>query len=302
MRFGLWGYEAWRWMFWAEIIPASAFGLLLLTIPESPRYLVSSKRDAEAMSVLEQVGEEHPTQKIEAIRVSIENHSSPALSDCLDSARLLKPIIWIGISMAVLQQISGINVVFYYGAILWQSVGFTESDALLINVASGGISILACLIAVALVDRVGRRPLLLVGSTGMALSLTVVSATFLGGALDQSGQLLLAPSQGITALVAANAFVFCFNFSWGPIMWVLLGEMFPNALRGSALALAGLAQWTANFAVTMTFPIFLESIGLAITYGIYAIGAGMSLIFVLRYVGESRGLDLEQMSEGRVGL
>jgi SP family sugar:H+ symporter-like MFS transporter len=298
----LWGYEAWRWMFWAEIIPASAFGLLLLTIPESPRYLVSSKRDAEAMSVLEQVGEEHPTQKIEAIRVSIENHSSPALSDCLDSARLLKPIIWIGISMAVLQQISGINVVFYYGAILWQSVGFTESDALLINVASGGISILACLIAVALVDRVGRRPLLLVGSTGMALSLTVVSATFLGGALDQSGQLLLAPSQGITALVAANAFVFCFNFSWGPIMWVLLGEMFPNALRGSALALAGLAQWTANFAVTMTFPIFLESIGLAITYGIYAIGAGMSLIFVLRYVGESRGLDLEQMSEGRVGL
>jgi SP family sugar:H+ symporter-like MFS transporter len=136
----------------------------------------------------------------------------------------------------------------------------------------------------------------------MALSLTVVSATFLGGALDQSGQLLLAPSQGITALVAANAFVFCFNFSWGPIMWVLLGEMFPNALRGSALALAGLAQWTANFAVTMTFPIFLESIGLAITYGIYAIGAGMSLIFVLRYVGESRGLDLEQMSEGRVGL
>ena len=150
--------------------------------------------------------------------------------------------------MAVLQQMSGINVVFYYGAVLWQSVGFAESDALLINVLSGGISILACLIAVSFVDRVGRKPLLLIGSLGMAVSLSVVSLTFSGGSLDQAGQLLLSPSAGIAALVAANAFVFCFNFSWGPVMWVMLGEIFPNTLRGSALALAGLAQWTANFA------------------------------------------------------
>ncbi len=114
--------------------------------------------------------------------------------------------------MAVLQQMSGINVVFYYGAVLWQSVGFAESDALLINVLSGGISILACLIAVSFVDRVGRKPLLLIGSLGMAVSLSVVSLTFSGGSLDQAGQLLLSPSAGIAALVAANAFVFCFNF------------------------------------------------------------------------------------------
>ena len=186
-------------------------------------------------------------------------------------------------------KISGINVVFYYGAVLWQSVGFAESDALLINVLSGGISILACLIAVSFVDRVGRKPLLLIGSLGMAVSLSVVSLTFSGGSLDQAGQLLLSPSAGIAALVAANAFVFCFNFSWGPVMWVMLGEIFPNTLRGSALALAGLAQWTANFAVTMTFPIFLDSIGLAMTYAIYAVGAALSLLFVFRYVGESRG-------------
>jgi len=296
------GFEAWRWMFWAEIIPATAFGLLLMTIPESPRFLAASGREDLASIVLKRIGEKHPAQKLELIKASIKNHKSPAISDCLDSAHLLKPIVWIGVGMAVLQQISGINVVFYYGAVLWQSVGFAEADALLINVLSGGISILACLIAVSFVDRVGRKPLLLIGSLGMAVSLAVVSLTFSGGSLDQAGELMLSPSAGITALVAANAFVFCFNFSWGPVMWVMLGEIFPNSLRGSALALAGLAQWTANFTVTMSFPIFLDSLGLAMTYAIYAVGAALSLLFVFRYVGESRGLELEQMSEDQVGL
>ena len=160
------GFEAWRWMFWAEIIPATAFGLLLMTIPESPRFLVASGREDLASIVLKRIGEKNPNQKLETIKASIKNHKSPAISDCLDSAHLLKPIVWIGVGMAVLQQISGINVVFYYGAVLWQSVGFAESDALLINVLSGGISILACLLAVSFVDRVGRKPLLLIGSLG----------------------------------------------------------------------------------------------------------------------------------------
>jgi len=296
-----WGFEAWRWMFWAEIIPATVFGLLLFTIPESPRFLVSSGRETSAIYVLKQVGEPDAERKIADIKASITNQSSPRLNDCFDATRLLKPIVWIGIGMAILQQVSGINVVFYYGAVLWQSVGFTESDALLINVVSGGISIVACLIAVAYVDRIGRRPLLVVGSIGMAIALTVVATAFGSGSIDETGQLVLSPNLGVTALIAANLFVFCFNFSWGPVMWVMLGEMFPNTLRGSALALAGLAQWTANFAVTMTFPLFLASIGLAMTYAIYAVGAAVSLLFILRYVGESRGLELEQMSEGRVG-
>lgn len=296
-----WGFEAWRWMFWAELIPAGLFVLLLLTIPESPRFLVSSGRDLDALSVLAKVGEELPEQKLADIKTSISNSPRPALADCFEGGRLLKPIVWIGIGMAILQQVSGINVVFYYGAVLWQSVGFTESDALLINVVSGGVSIVACLIAVVSVDRLGRRPLLIVGSIGMAIALTVVATAFGSGSIDENGQLVLSPNLGVTALIAANLFVFCFNFSWGPVMWVMLGEMFPNTLRGSALALAGLAQWTANFAVTMTFPLFLASIGLAMTYAIYAVGAAMSLLFILRYVGESRGLELEQMSEGRVG-
>ena len=296
-----WGFEAWRWMFWAELIPAALFALLLLTIPESPRFLVSRNRMTEASGVLSMIGESDPGTKLQDIQQSLESHPTPVLSDCFDAARLLKPIVWIGIGLAILQQVSGINVVFYYGAVLWQSVGFTESDALLINVVSGGISILACLVAVAFVDKVGRRPLLLAGSLGMAIALTVVAFTFANGTLDESGQLALSQGSGMVALLAANAFVFCFNFSWGPVMWVMLGEMFPNTLRGSALALAGLAQWLANFAVTMTFPLFLDSIGLAMTYAIYAVGAGVGLLFVLWCVGESRGLELEQMSENGVG-
>lgn len=296
-----WGFEAWRWMFWAELIPAALFALLLLTIPESPRFLVSRNRMTEASDVLSMIGESDASAKLQDIQQSLESHPTPVLSDCFDAARLLKPIVWIGIGLAILQQVSGINVVFYYGAVLWQSVGFTESDALLINVVSGGISILACLVAVAFVDKVGRRPLLLAGSLGMAIALTVVAFTFANGTLDESGQLALSQGSGMLALLAANAFVFCFNFSWGPVMWVMLGEMFPNTLRGSALALAGLAQWLANFAVTMTFPLFLGSIGLAMTYAIYAVGAGVGLLFVLWCVGESRGLELEQMSENGVG-
>lgn len=296
-----WGFEAWRWMFWAELIPAGLFGLLLLKIPESPRFLVCSGRDIEASAVLAMVGVVSPEKKLAEIKASIANSTRPTLSECFDGIQLLKPIVWIGVGMAILQQVSGINVVFYYGAVLWQSVGFTESDALLINVVSGGVSILACLIAVALVDRLGRRPLLLIGSLGMTVALCVVATMFAGGEINEAGELILSPESGLTALLAANLFVFCFNFSWGPVMWVMLGEMFPNTLRGSALALAGLAQWTANFAVTMTFPLFLASIGLAMTYAIYAVGAAVSLMFILRFVGESRGLELEQMSEGRVG-
>ena len=127
---------------------------------------------------------------------------------------------------------------------LWQSVDFTESDALLINVVSGGISIVACLIAVAYVDRIGRRPLLVVGSVGMAIALTVVATAFGSGSIDETGQLVLAQF-GRNRSDSGESIRLLLQFSWGPVMWVMLGEMFPNTLRGSALALAGLAQWTA---------------------------------------------------------
>ena len=144
---------------------------------------------------------------------------------------------------------------FYYGAVLWQAVGFSENDALLINVLSGALSIGACLITVALIDRIGRKPLLWAGSLGMAVSLALLVVAFASTSLDASGKLALSPAMGVLALVAANIYVIFFNLSWGPVMWVMLGEMYPNQIRGSGLAVAGAAQWTKTFAITVAFRI-----------------------------------------------
>ena len=193
------------------------------------------------------------------------------------------------------QQLVGINVVFYYGAVLWQAVGFSESDALKINVLSGTISIAACLAAIALIDRIGRKPLLLIGSVGMAITLGIMAFAFMSGSLTD-GTLELSDSAGLTALIAANAYVALFNFSWGPVMWVMLGEMFPNQIRGSGLAVSGFSQWIANFGITMTFPIMLGTIGLTGAYGFYALSAAISVLFVWLMVRETKGIELEQMS------
>ena len=160
---------------------------------------------------------------------------------------------------------------------------------------SGALGIGACLTTVVLIDRIGRKPLLWVGSVGMAISLALVTIAFASGSLDTAGKLQLTDNMGVLALVAANVYVIFFNMSWGPVMWVMLGEMFPNQIRGSGLAVAGAAQWTSNFAITVSFPILLGSIGLAGAYGIYTVAAGISVFFVLRFVKGTKGKELEQM-------
>lgn len=294
----LWGGQAaWRWMFWMQAFPSLLFLVLLLTIPESPRYLVVKRRKDEAMRVLTRLfGAGEARVKLAEIDASLsEDHHRPRLSDLKNKATgRIRPIVWVGIGLATFQQLVGINVVFYYGAVLWQAVGFSENDALLINVLSGALSIGACLVTVLLIDRIGRKPLLWIGSAGMAASLALVVWAFASGSLVD-GHLQLPGGMGTLALVAANLYVVFFNLSWGPVMWVMLGEMFPNQIRGSALAVAGAAQWTSNFAITVTFPILLAAIGLAATYGIYLAAAVISVFFVLKYVHETNGKELEQM-------
>ncbi|MBB3275919.1 MULTISPECIES: sugar porter family MFS transporter [unclassified Pseudoxanthomonas] len=294
----LWGGQAaWRWMFWMQAFPSLLFLVLLLTIPESPRYLVVKRRKDEAMRVLTRLfGAGEARVKLAEIDASLsEDHHRPRLSDLKNKATgRIRPIVWVGIGLATFQQLVGINVVFYYGAVLWQAVGFSENDALLINVLSGALSIGACLVTVLLIDRIGRKPLLWIGSAGMAASLALVVWAFASGSLVD-GHLQLPGGMGTLALVAANLYVVFFNLSWGPVMWVMLGEMFPNQIRGSALAVAGAAQWTSNFAITVTFPILLAAIGLAATYGIYLAAAVISVFFVLKYVHETKGKELEQM-------
>jgi len=291
------GFEAWRWMFWVEILPAALFFVLLLVIPESPRFLVARGRLTQAQNVLTRLyGQVEGDRKLAEIQASLAADHRPRLSDIIArSTGKVRPIVWVGIGLAVFQQLVGINVVFYYGAVLWQAVGFSESDALLINVLSGALSIGACVASLLLVDRIGRKPLLWIGSAGMAVSLAAVTVAFATGTLGDDGRLALSDAMGLTALVAANVYVIFFNFSWGPVMWVMLGEMFPNQIRGSGLAIAGLFQWGANFLITWTFPMLLAGIGLAGAYGLYTIAATLSIFFVLRYVHETRGRELEQM-------
>jgi SP family sugar:H+ symporter-like MFS transporter len=293
------GFEAWRWMFWIEILPASIFLVALLVIPESPRYLVLSRHRDKALAVLTKlIGTEAAERKVEEINSSLAaDHHRPRMRDLLDpDTNRIRKLVWVGIGLATLQQLVGINVVFYYGAVLWQSVGFTESDALLINIISGGLSIGAVTVTVLLIDKIGRKPILLIGSIGMSVSLAILVIAFLNATTDANGELTLEGIFGPLALVAANVYVVFFNFSWGPVMWVMLGEMFPNQIRGTGLAVSGLAQWGSNFAITMTFPIMLASIGLAGAYGFYTLCAALSIAFVVKMVHETRGMELEDMS------
>ncbi len=291
------GFEAWRWMFWVEMLPATIFLFALFLIPESPRFLVLSRRRDTAQAVLAKLGgAAFAASKVEEIDASLAaDHHRPKLSDLLDKRGRLRKIAWVGIGLATLQQLVGINIVFYYGAVLWQSVGFAESDALLINVLSGGLSIAAVTVTVLVIDRIGRKPILLIGSIGMAVTLAVVAYAFVNATLDSDGSLSLEGIYGPMALIAANAYVVFFNFSWGPVMWVMLGEMFPNQIRGAGLAVSGLAQWGSNFMITWTFPMLLASIGLAGAYGFYATCAVLSIVFVIKMVHETRGVELEDM-------
>ncbi|WP_339721176.1 sugar porter family MFS transporter [uncultured Paraglaciecola sp.] len=290
-------FEAWRWMFWIELLPAILFLVTLIFIPESPRFLVLDARNDEAEVVLEKLyGEAAGQQKLLEIQQSLsaDNHQ-PRLADLKEKTTgKVRTIVWVGIGLATFQQLVGINVVFYYGAVLWQAVGFSEGDALLINIISGAVSIAAVVITMYLIDKVGRKPFLMLGSIGMAVTLGLLVYAFGNAVVDANGNLDLG-ELGTLALVAANAYVFFFNLSWGPVMWVMLGEMFPNQIRGSGLAVAGLAQWTSNFAITMTFPIMLASIGLAGAYGFYTLCAVLSILFVAKFVYETKGKELEEM-------
>jgi SP family sugar:H+ symporter-like MFS transporter len=292
------GFPAWRWMFWLQAIPAAIYFLALLAIPESPRYLVARGRDADAQAVLTRLfGPQEASRKVAEIRASLAaDHHRPKLSDLVDKASgRIRPIVWTGIGLAVFQQLVGINVVFYYGATLWEAVGFSEDNALQINILSGALSIGACLATILLVDRIGRKPLLLIGSAGMAVTLATVTYAFSTAVTGADGAVSLPGSNGLIALVAANLYVIFFNLSWGPIMWVMLGEMFPNQIRGSGLAVSGFAQWIANAAISVSFPALAVSPGLAVTYAGYALFAGISFFFVRAMVHETKGRELEDM-------
>ncbi|MDO5662669.1 MAG: sugar porter family MFS transporter [Brachybacterium sp.] len=295
----LWlGIDAWRWMFMVEAIPAAIYGIMALRLPESPRFLVARDRLDEASQVLyDFTGEPDVNLKIDQIRTSLQREDRESIRDLLGSTFGLKPIVWIGILLSIFQQFVGINVIFYYSTTLWRSVGFDESQALLTSTITSVVNIVATIIAILLVDKVGRRVMLLVGSAGMAVSLGTMAVAFSFGELTGAGDeatVALPEPWSMIALIGANAFVVFFGTTWGPLVWVLLGEIFPNKLRASALAVAAAAQWLANFAISTTFPAMSE-IGLTFAYGVYAFFAALSFLFVLWKIPETKGRELEDM-------
>jgi MFS transporter, SP family, sugar:H+ symporter len=292
----LWfGLEAWRWMFLVMVVPAIVYGALAYTIPESPRYLVATYRIPEARRVLTMLlGEKNLELTITRIQESLKSEKPPSWRDLRKPTGGLHGIVWVGLGLSIFQQFVGINVIFYYSNVLWEAVGFKESSSFTITVITSITNILTTLIAIALIDKIGRKPLLLIGSSGMAVTLGTMAVIF-GTAPLVDGKPHLGDVAGPVALVAANLFVVAFGMSWGPVVWVLLGEMFPNRIRAAALGLAAAGQWAANWAITVSFPALREALGFA--YGFYALCAVLSGLFVWRWVAETKGKHLEDMHD-----
>ncbi|AOW92480.1 MFS transporter [Rhodococcus sp. WMMA185] len=292
----LWlGLEAWRWMFLVEFIPAFVYGVLALLIPESPRYLVEQHRDDEAAEILlHYTGDHDPRERVREIRHTLHHETPTSFSDIRGPVFGLNHLVWVGIGLAALQQLVGINAIFYYSTTLWRSVGFTESQSFTTSVITSVINVTMTFVAILFVDRFGRRNLLMIGSAGMFVSLLATAIAF-SQATGSGDNVELANPWGAIALGGANLFVVFFAATWGPIMWVLLAEMFPNDMRTVAMGTAAMANWLTNFVVTLFVPVMTQSVGLWILYGLFAFFALVSLFFVRAKVPETTGLELEEM-------
>ncbi|MFD5063194.1 MULTISPECIES: sugar porter family MFS transporter [unclassified Streptomyces] len=286
------GLEAWQWMLGVMVVPALLYGLLSFAIPESPRFLISVGKKERAREILREV--EGKTVDLDArvleIETAMHREHKSTFKDLLGSRFGFLPIVWVGIGLSVFQQLVGINVAFYYSATLWQSVGIDPTDSFFWSFTTSIVNIIGTVIAMVLVDRIGRKPLALAGSAGMAIALAFEAWAFSADLVNGK----LPTAQGVVALIAAHVFVLFFALSWGVVVWVFLGEMFPNRIRAAALGVAASAQWIANWAITASFP-SLADWNLSGTYIIYTCFAVLSIPFVLKFVKETKGKALEEM-------
>lgn len=266
----------WRRMFLSEAIPAGLFGLLLLFVPETPRYLTLINKDADALKVLSKInGPDRAKSILSEIKGTLDNHSAKLFS-------YGSTVIVIGILLSVFQQFVGINVALYYAPRIFESMGAAKDASLMQTVVMGIINVIFTVVAIMTVDKWGRKPLLMVGSVGMAVGMFAI------------GALSYLEIIGISTLVFIIVYTASFMMSWGPICWVLISEIFPNKIRGKAVAVAVAAQWTANYFISSTYPAMMEFSG-AFTYSFYGVMSLLSLFFVWKWVPETKGKTLEEL-------
>ncbi|MFI3298396.1 MAG: D-xylose transporter XylE [Rikenellaceae bacterium] len=268
----------WRKMFLSEAFPAGIFGLLLLLVPKTPRFLMMTGQESKALKVLRRInGDKEAAVILNDIRSTTTQKREKLFTYGV-------AVVVIGILLSIFQQAIGINVVLYYAPRIFGNMGFSGDAAMMQTVIMGVINIVFTVVAIVTVDKWGRKPLLIVGSVGMMLGMILL------------GTLSFMDSIGMMALVAIIVYTASFMMSWGPICWVLISEIFPNTIRGQAVAIAVAAQWLANYAVSSTFVPLAEGWSTGGTYLIYATFCLLSILFVWKYVPETKGKSLEDMS------
>lgn len=268
----------WRRMFLSEAVPAGTFCLLIMLVPETPRFLALKGRDEKAYTVLSRI---NGATAARAILDEIKSTVTEKREKLFTYGIL---VIVVGVLLSFFQQAVGINVVLYYAPRIFENMGATGDASMLQTVVMGIVNIIFTVVAIFTVDKWGRKPLLIVGSAGMMIGMIALAALSFSGAI------------GLAALVFIIIYTASFMMSWGPICWVLIAEIFPNTIRSQAVAIAVAAQWIANFLVSSTFPTLCDwSVGG--TYCIYAVMSLLSALFVWKYVPETKGKTLEEMSE-----
>ncbi|MFS0636238.1 D-xylose transporter XylE [Mesobacillus foraminis] len=270
----------WRYMFASEAIPALLFGALLFFVPETPRYLAMKQQDDKALGVLTKIN-----GPAEAKTVLHDIKRTIAQSSHLSSEKLFaygKLVIVVGILLSIFQQFVGINVALYYAPRIFESMGAAKDASMVQTIVMGLVNVVFTVVAIYTVDRWGRKPLLITGSIGMAVGMFGVAG------------LAFANIIGISTLVFIIIYTAAFMMSWGPICWVLISEIFPNKIRGQAVATAVAAQWAANYFISSTYPMMMEYSG-GLTYGFYGLMSVLSAVFVWKWVPETKGKTLEQM-------
>ncbi|UMB52682.1 D-xylose transporter XylE [Lutibacter sp. A64] len=275
----------WRWMFASEIIPATLFLIMLFMVPDTPRSLVLKSQPEKALDVLVKVNGLEEGKKILAeIQNTVVSNSGKLFSFGI-------AVIVIGVLLSVFQQFVGINVVLYYAPEIFKSMGSGTNAALLQTIIVGIVNLLFTVLAIMTVDKYGRKPLMIIGAIGMAFAMFALGTTF------------FMESVGIGALIFMLIYVASFAMSWGPVCWVLLSEMFPNKIRGRALAVAVAAQWISNYLVSWTFPMLdkntylLETFNHGFAYWIYGVMGVLAALLVWKFVPETKGKTLEEIEK-----